>query len=119
MALVRDFNTRFPEFCDEQDTRIQMFSDDAALLMGDLALWMDLYDVAQLYFAAHLLAIASLTESGDFGVVAPLAEQTVDDVTIKQAVSALDVSAEDLHSTAYGKRYLDYRQIRFAGIIGI
>lgn len=119
MATVVDFSTRFPEFCDEDDARISLFLTDAALLMNDPALWVDLYDLGHVYYAAHLLAAASMTESGDFGVLAPVAEQTVDDVTIKQAVTALAATAEDLESTAYGKRYLEIRQIRFAGIIGV
>ncbi len=119
MATVGDFNARFPEFCNEEDVRVQMFLDDAALLMNDPGPWLDFYDLAQQYHAAHLLAVATLTEGGDIGVVAPVAEQTVDDVTIKQAVSAIDVTAEDLNSTSYGKRYLDIRQIRFAGFIGV
>jgi len=119
MASVADFVKRFPELCTEDSVRIQLFLDDAALLMGSEARWLDFYHTAQLYFAAHLLAIALVTETGDTTATAPIAHQEVDDVVIKRAFAAADVSSDELYSTSYGKRYLQYRRIAFAGMYGV
>lgn len=119
MASVVDFSTRFPEFSDVDDARVTLFLDDAALLMSDPARWLDYYDMAHVYYAAHLLAAADSTESGDIGALAPVRKQVVDDVAVEQAVKDIEVSADDLYSTSYGKRYLQLRQICFAGPVGV
>jgi len=36
MASVIDFTDRFPEFCNVDEERVQLFLDDAALLMGSV-----------------------------------------------------------------------------------
>lgn len=111
---VAKFNSRFPEFCNELDSRIQMFLDDAALFIGDEAYWNNhgnFYEPALLYYAAHLLAIGQNTEAGDSGIMAPIKKQEVDDVMIEQAVSAVSTTADDLYSTSYGKRYVNYRRL--------
>ena len=121
MASVADFQLRFPEFCDEDDERVQLFLDDAALLMSDneSGKWLTFYDVAQLYHAAHLLAVGMSTESGDIGSIAPVRKQEVDDVIIEHAVSDIGPTADDLYSTSYGKRYISYKRICFTGIYGV
>jgi len=119
MASVADFQTRFTEFCNQDDDRVQMFLDDAALRMNDPEKWLDFYDVAQLYLAAHFLYLAQQTESGDGGVTGPGAHQEVDDVIIKQAVAEASVSADELLTTAYGKRYWTYRKTVLVGLRGI
>ena len=119
MASVVDFQTRFPEFSDEGNERIQMFLDDTALIMGADARWLGFYDVAQLYHTAHLLVAALATEAGDSGILAPVKHQEVDDVVIKNAISDVKPTFEDLYSTSYGKRYVSYRRKVFAGIYGV
>jgi len=118
MADVASFLTRFPEFSEEEDDRIQMFLDDAALLMHHPVKWLDFYDVAQLYLSAHYLSVANFSESGDNGVIAPISHQEVDDVVIKQAVSSMSATADELLGTSYGKRFLNYRMIITAGPVG-
>lgn len=111
---VATFHKRFPEFCEELDERIQMFLDDAALFIGDESYWNnhgDFYEPALLYYAAHLLAVGLHTESGDTGSLAPVRKQEVDDVIIEQAVSAVSPTTDDLYSTSYGKRYVNYRRL--------
>ena len=119
MATVVDFQDRFPEFTDITDSRVQMFLDDASLLMASPTRWLDFYDVALCYHAAHLLYVATLTATGDGGVLAPVKKQEVDDVVIEQAVGNVKPTAEDLLSTAYGKRYYQYRRLCFAGMYGV
>ena len=111
---VASFQLRFPEFCEEEDSRVQMFLDDAALFIGDETYWNshgDFYEPALLYYAAHLLAVGLHTESGDVGSLAPVKKQEVDDVIIEQAVSAVSPTTDDLYSTSYGKRYVNYRRL--------
>lgn len=119
MATVTEFRTRFPEFTDQLDARIQLFLDDAALLMSTPAKWLGFYDVAMCYQAAHLLYVGMQTEQGDGGVMGPIKKQEVDDVIIEQAVNGVSPTASDLHSTAYGKRYFSYQRIVFAGVYGV
>lgn len=116
MATVANFNVRFPEFCDVDDDRIQLFLDDAALLMADSPKWLDFYDVAHQYFSAHLLAVASSSASGDVGAMAPISKQEVDDVLIEQAVSEVHPNMDELLTTVYGKRYWQYRRMITVGI---
>lgn len=119
MATVADFTTRFPEFCEAEDSRVQMFLDDAATLMSSPGKWLDVYDVAQQYYAAHFMAAAEATESGDVGALAPTKKQQVDDVIVESAIDNASVSAEDLYSTSYGKRFLGYRNMCLAGPMGV
>ena len=119
MASVADFQKRFPEFCEVDDERVQMFLDDSALLMSSPTKWLDFYDTAHAYFAAHFLVVAEATEFGDSGVLAPVKHQEVDDVVIKNAIGDIKPTADDLYSTSYGKRYIGYRRIAFAGMYGV
>lgn len=119
MASVADFQTRFKEFCEVDDDQVQLFLDDAALLMGTPARWLKFYDVAQAYYAAHFLAVSEHTESGDSGILAPIKKQEVDDVVIESAIGDIEPSFDELNSTAYGKRYMFYRKICFTGVYGV
>ena len=120
MASVADFRARFPEYStNPDDPTIQVYLDDAALLMMDVAKWLDFYDVAQLYYAAHLLYSGMSTASGDATPIAPVSHQEVDDVVVKKAIGCVVPSADDLYSTQYGKRYVMYRKICLTGIRGV
>lgn len=119
MANVVDFTDRFPEFCQVNDTRIQMFLDDAALLMGADTRWLEFYEVAHAYHAAHLLTVAEFSAMGDSGGIYPVKESEVDDVIIKNAIGDITPTMDDLYSTTYGKRYISYRRIVFVGIYGV
>jgi hypothetical protein len=119
MASAADFKDRFIEYGDEDDLRINLFLGDAALIMSTPAKWLVFYDVAQLYLAAHLLAVAMHTESGDTGVLAPKSHQEVDDVIVKNAIADLDITFDNLLSTSYGKRYISYRRRCFIGLVGV
>ena len=119
MASVVNFNERFPEFSSVDTARVQMFLDDAALVMNSSVRWLSFYDVAQQYYAAHLLTVAQATESGDTGVLAPINHQEVDDVTIKSAIGNVEATFDELLGSSYGKRYLTYRRMVFAGIYGV
>lgn len=119
MAVLADFRARFPEFDAIVDARVQLFLDDAELLMDSPERWLDFYDVAHVYFAAHLLYVGELQAQGDGGPLAPIKKQEVDDVVLEHAVNAVEPSQSELFSTSYGKRYWQYRRICFAGIYGV
>ena len=111
------FKARFPEFNLVDDLRIQLFLDDAALLMNSTSKWLSYYDVAHAYHAAHLLAIATVQGDGDSNVIGPVTKQEVDDVIIEQAVAAATTSEGEYGTTSYGKRYLHYRKVCLGGFM--
>ncbi len=119
MASVADFQLRFPEFCDIDDDRVQLFLDDVALIMGTPSRWLSFYHTAQQYYAAHFLSVANHTESGDNGILAPVKKQEVDDVVIESAIGDIEPTFDELNSTAYGKRVVFYRKLCFAGPRGV
>ena len=119
MATVADFQNRFPEFSNVDEDRVQLFLDDAALIMGTSGKWLKFFDVAHQYYAAHFLTVATATEFGDSGVLAPVTHQEVDDVVIKNAIGDIKPTMEDVYSTSYGKQFANYRRMCFNGMIGI
>lgn len=119
MATVNSFQTRFPEFCDEDDSRIQMFLTDAANTMTDPSRWGTKYDIAQEYLTAHFVYVALASETGDGDALAPLRKQDVDGVVVEQAVSDIDPNTDDYYSTTYGKRFMLIARPYFAGPRGV
>ena len=120
MTDLAAFKVRFPEFASTSDERIQLFADEAELIMwedGDR--WLDFYDVANQYLVAHLLAIGNIQASGDVGVLSPVSKQEVDDVIVESAVGNRPYTADMLSSTSYGNQYMMYRRMCFAGIYGV
>ena len=119
MASVANFKDRLTEFANVDKIRVQLFLDDAALIMSSPAKWLVFYDVAQVYHAAHLLTVSLHSESGDSGAFAPIKHQEVDDVVIKNAIGDVDPTFDDMYSTSYGKRYISYRRRCFVGFLGV
>jgi len=114
-ATVADFQARLPEFSTIDDATIQLFLDDAALIMSGSAKWLEYYDVAQVYRAAHFLSVSQHSLTGDTGALAPISHQEVDDVVIKTANAPIAPTFDDLLSTSYGKRFMMYRKICLTG----
>jgi hypothetical protein len=119
MSNVKGFTLRFTEYCGEDSDRIQMFLDEATLIMDTPDRWLDFYDVAHDYLAAHLLYTSDGTAAGDGGAQGPVKKQEVDDVVVEMAISNASYAADALYSTAYGKQYLMYRRMCFTGIYGV
>lgn len=119
MASVANFQDRFTEFAGVDCIRVQLVLDDAALIMSSPAKWLEFYDVAHVYNAAHLLVVSLHSESGDSGTLAPIKQQEVDDVVIKNAIGDVDPTFDDMYSTSYGKRYISYRRRCFLGLLGV
>lgn len=114
MATINDFRTRFPEFlCPLQypDSRIQMFLDDA-LMDISVPKFGDLADRAQVYLAAHYLALATGTMDGDAGTVGKVSNKSVDGVSVAYVSSTNQGSSgsnqkDIFESTSYGQYYLE------------
>jgi hypothetical protein len=119
MTSVAEFQIRFPEFAMTDVARIQLFLDDAALIMSSKPKWVEFYNIALSYFAAHLLVCAEATESGDITALAPISKKEVDDVLIEKAITAVSPTQDDVYSTSYGKRYASYRRIITVGMRGV
>ena len=121
MYTTTEFMKRFPEFAGVDLDMIEMALEDTAELMGvdSPERWLNFFGKANAYYAAHWL-LASLTASdGDSDAMSPVKTKTVDNVAISFAVGDSSVALEDLYSSTYGKRYLLYRKICFAGIRGV
>tara|TARA_R110000851_G_scaffold308123_1_gene466911 strand:+ start:629 stop:991 length:363 start_codon:yes stop_codon:yes gene_type:complete len=118
-ASVADFQLRFPEFATTADPVIQLYLDDVALIISSESKWLGFYNTVHQYYAAHFLAVAEHTESGDSGIMAPAKKQEVDDVVIESAIGDIEPTFDELNSTAYGKRVLFYRKICFTGMYGV
>lgn len=103
------FKVRFPEFDTVADDRIQLFLDDAALVM-DAGVWGDVYDLGQSYLAAHYLALANKSAGGSSGSVSgPIASRSVDGVSVSYAGSpsaSTSANAGYYSTTSYGQRYM-------------
>jgi len=104
------FKIRFPEFDSEADVRIQMFIDDAAIVLNGVY-WGDKYDLGLHYYAAHLLTAANSSEAGSTTSKGPVTSRAVDGASVSYANVASENQADDfLASTIYGQRYLALRK---------
>ena len=119
MSLLDLFRLRFPQFVGVDDAKIQMYIDDAALIMKDKPKWLEFYEVALCYLVAHFLAVAEYTDLGGSGTLAPIKRKEVDGVVIQFALGDVAASFDEYQATAYGKRYLKYRKMCITGMRGI
>jgi|AntRauTorckE6833_2_1112554.scaffolds.fasta_scaffold154254_2 hypothetical protein len=109
------FKTRFPEFFETDDERVQLFIGDAVAELSESA-WGTRYDVGICYLAAHLLAIGIATELGDPSGLSPLASGGADGLSASFAKSAYtNTSQEYWQSTSYGKEFMRLKRTLFAG----
>lgn len=104
--------TRFPAFSTLDDDYIQLFIDEAALVLNSDN-WGDLSDLGLMYYTAHLIAIDQRIQSsvGGGAAINPIASKSVDGVSISYSVNQPSKSDSAwLMSTAYGQRYLELRR---------
>lgn len=112
------FKIRFPEFDSVADARIQVFIDDAVIILNSVY-WGDKYDLGLNYLTAHYLALGTKSEAGSITSNAPIASRSVDGTSTSYSVPvAKDIADAYLASTAYGQRYLALRKtLRVAACI--
>ena len=107
------FKARFPEFNSIDDLRIQVFIDDALLIVNETT-WGKLYSLAVCYLSAHFLALSEDSQGGDSGSVGNVASQAVDGTSISfNNPSMTSASMAYYNSTQYGQRL--YALIRSLG----
>lgn len=106
---VSDFKVRFPEFATQDDARIQMFLDDAYLLLNE-CYWGDHYELGIYYRTAHYLSSAIKTEASGGsggGGGGPVSSKSVDGSSVSYATYSPSSSDDAFYSsTPYGVTYL-------------
>jgi len=108
MVTPADIKIRFPEFVSIDDSRIQLFIDDAIVTVNAKCPNSDLM-VA--YLTAHLLTLGTQTEAGDTTPIQTIASESVGDVSRSFGGTASSSSNDNFYTgTAYGMRYLDLRK---------
>lgn len=119
MIDVAAFRTRFPEFTTAAypDAQVTLALNDTIPLI-DPARWDDLYDMGTAYLAAHELVMA--------GVIAktPLTDdknmKKAGDVQAGRDSMLMNAQAKNPYlRTAYGQKYLYYRNIVGSGAVSV
>lgn len=109
MSLVTtvQFKIRFPEFVAQDDSRIQLFIDDAEIILNE-NYWGTKYNIGSSYFVAHELARAIKSEtSGGNGGGGAVTSRSVDGSSVGYSSKTPDSSSESYYSsTSYGLKYL-------------
>jgi len=105
-VTVAEFKTRFPEFETAVEATVQMFLDDAVVILNE-TYWGVKYNLGLSYYTAHHLSLASKSSSGAGGSVGPVAGRSVDGVSVSFATAGLNTTGDQFYSsTTYGQRYL-------------
>lgn len=108
-----EFKIRFPEFVSESETRIDMFIEDAVVVLNE-AYWGAKYNLGLYYYTAHILVLANRTDSGNVGSVAPVSGRSVDGASVSYSTGNMATGGNDgdawLNSTQYGQRYIALRK---------
>lgn len=108
-VTVASFKVRFPEFSSESDTRIQLFLDDAVVVLNE-AYWGVKYDLGLNYYTAHSLALANKATasggSGSSGGGGAISSRSVDGTSVSYATMTPNSGTEAYYSqTSYGREY--------------
>jgi len=124
MALdLTSFRARFPEYsvvADYPDAYVQVFIDDAIEDVNQTKFKETIADRITAYLAAHYLTIAELSKAGNQGTVAPVASQSVGEVSVSYAVANLDKGSSAYYkATVYGQQYLALLKRYCVGMISI
>jgi Protein of unknown function (DUF4054) len=94
---------KFPEFTDVDDAAVQFAVEEAAFFVGAVSIPKG-GDLAQMYLAAHLIAMGRLSAGTD-GLA--ISSETIGRISIGYRTSGAQAGAiGDLQTTTYGKRYL-------------
>ena len=108
MVTPADIKLRFPEFTTVDDSRIQLFIDDATATVNTKCPNSDLMIA---YLTAHLLTLGTQTEAGDTTPIQTIASESVGDVSRSFGGTASSSSNDNFYTgTAYGMRFLDLRK---------
>lgn len=119
MATTAEFRERFPEFSDSgvyPDSRIQLFIDDSALIVGDN--WGTCQDLGIMYLTAHYLTVSNSEGLGDSSSSNQTNSKSVGSVS-ESFLNPTFKNENDYFyaSTSYGQRYLSYKKIASTGSV--
>ena len=113
------WSKRFPELVPHCDSgAFSIWLDDAMIEMGsDNGRWINVYDIAQSYYIAHLVALSRIRQESDGSAIYPIKATEVERVEVEYAVSPASLNKLDNFTlTAYGQEYLRWRRMAFAGV---
>ncbi len=103
------FKIRFPEFVSQDNARVQLFIDDAVIMLNETA-WGDKYDLGLYYLSAHYLKKALRSEAISGNAPTPsgaIVSRSVDGASVSYADNKAESAFEAQYSsTIYGQRYL-------------
>lgn len=105
------FSLRYPEFSCVTDERIQLFIDDAVIVLNE-DYWGNKYDLGLSYLTAHYLTIALRMEDGNTeDAASTISAKAVDGTSITYAVPVINDGSDAFYnSTPYGMQYLALRR---------
>jgi len=107
MVTPTNIKARFPEFDSEDDSRIQVFIDDAGVILNEYH-WGDKYDLGVSYYVAHSLAIANraTTSSGSDVVSGRISSKSVDGVSVSYTDDiGVGGGSVEFQKTLYGQKF--------------
>ena len=111
MTLLEKFQNRFPEFSSSSDSTVQLFLDDAALVLNEKN-WGKRYELGVMYYTAHELtmSIKSARNAGEF--VGSTSSWSADGVSMSYTMPNLNKGDEDdyLRNTSYGMKFMQLRK---------
>lgn len=106
------FKIRFPEFDCSTSAQIQMFIDDAELILNE-AYWGDKYDLGVYYLTAHFVTKSNAsTAGGKVGTTGAISGRAVDGVSVSYGAGPTPTGQNDAYysTTVYGQRYIALRE---------
>ena len=110
MITTALFKTRFPEFTSISDARVQLFIDDAVVILNETN-WSEKYDLGLYYLTAHYLVLGEKSSAGNSGSNGQIASKAVDGTSVSYNNPTLNGSDDSyFSSTSYGQRYLELRK---------
>ena len=108
-VTIANFKIRFPEFDSVDGARIQLFLDDALIILNSVY-WGAKYDLGVNYFVAHKLSLAIKAEnaggSGSAGGGGAISGRSVDGTSVSYATFTPESGKEAYYNqTSYGREY--------------
>jgi len=100
-----EFKTRFPEFVDTTDATIDIYIQDAEIMVTQ-SKWGLLFNIGVAYLSAHYLDLALKSSTGKSGAVNQIASKSVEGVSVSYATPQGTIAEDYYQSTIYGQRYL-------------
>jgi len=101
-----EFKARFPEFQNTSDATIDIYIQDAEIMVTQ-SKWGLLFNIGVAYLSAHYLALALKSASGKSGAVNQVASKSVEGVSVSYATPQGTTTEYYYQSTIYGQRYLN------------